>query len=301
MSAAAAGPGRAPGADLAEVLGSFVLTDLGDDVYRGRQCRQTASRTFGGLLMAQTVMAGGHTVDGKRRLHSITGHFLRGGKTDADIDYHVTRLRDGKSLANRRVEVIQGGEVLCSMLLSYQDDRPGLEHEPAMPDVPAPDGLPSLDDVLAGFDDTLGWFVEALRPVHMRYANDPAWLQKDTGEQLMHNRVWMRPDGPLPGDGHLHEALLAYVSDTTLLDSILTTHGLSWGLDRVLAATINHTVWFHRRPVFDDWLLYATESPVAGGGRGLARGQFFAADGTLTASTTQECVVRHFAPAAASR
>lgn len=298
--------------DLDVLLGHLDLAQLGADDYRGTQPKQTASRTFGGLLMAQAVIAGGRTVDavadaksaarGKLipppRLHAINGHFIRGGDVDVDIDYRVTRLRDGASISNRVVEVHQSGELLCSMLLSYTNDKPGLEHQPEQPGLAgmaAPATLPGLQDVLTGFESHLDGFVDALHPIDFRYANDPAWIQKSTGARLTHNRVWMRPDGAVPANPNIHAALLAYTSDTTLLDSILTTHGLSWGLDRVVAATINHSLWLHRPLVFDDWLLYSTEAPVAAGTRGMATGQFIRGDGQLMASVTQECVVRHFA------
>lgn len=295
--------------DLAVLLGCLDLSATGEDAFRGAQPPQTASRTFGGLLMAQAVIAAGRTVDdvaaeksaarGKPvtvpRLHALSGHFIRGGDVNVDIDYRVSRLRDGAAIANRLVEVSQGDELLCSMLLSFTSDRPGLEHQqPELPDVPRPEGLPGLSDVLAGHESDLAWFVDALHPIEFRYANNPAWKQKGAGEQLIHNRVWMRPDGVVPPGSHIHEALLAYTSDTTLLDSVLTTHGLSWGLDRVLAATINHSIWVHRPLSFDDWLLYATESPVAAGTRGMATGKFIDAEGQLVASVAQECVVRHF-------
>ena len=294
--------------DLDVLLADLDLESTGEDEYRGTQTGQTAERTFGGLLMAQAVIAAGRTVDAVAaakseargrpveapRLHAVNGHFIRGGDVDADIDYQVTRLRDGASIANRMVEVSQRGDVLCTFLLSYTHDKPGLEHQPEAPEVPDPESLPSLQDVLAGFDSDLARFVNALHPIQFRYANDPAWIQRSTGESLAHNRVWMRPDGPVHADPNVHAALLAYTSDTTLLDSILTTHGLSWGLDRVVAATINHSLWLHRPLAFDDWLLYATESPVAAGTRGMATGRFIRADGQLMASVTQECVVRHF-------
>lgn len=298
--------------DLDILLGVLDLEATGEDAFRGAQTPQTRGRTFGGLILAQAVVAGGRTVDavaaaksaerGKPveppRLHAVSGHFIRGGDIDADIDYRVTRLRDGAAISNRLVEASQSGEVLCSLLLSYTNDKPGLEHQPdlgAVAAMPAPETLPKLRDVLAGYEEHLDWFVDALHPVEFRYANDPAWLQKASGDRLTHNQVWMRPDGAVPADPTIHAALLAYTSDTTLLDSILTTHGLSWGLDRVVVATINHSIWLHQPLDFTDWLLYSTRSPVAAGTRGLATGQFIRPDGHLVASVTQECVVRHFA------
>ena len=118
-------------------------------------------------------------------------------------------------------------------------------------------------------------FAEALRPIEWRYTNDPAWVMRDKGGQLTHNRVWMTAAGQMPDDPVLHAAALVYSSDTTVLDSIITTHGLSWGFDRIFAVTMNHSVWFHRPIRFDDWVLYSTSSPVAADSRGLGTGHFF--------------------------
>ena len=124
-------------------------------------------------------------------------------------------------------------------------------------------------------------FVEALRPIEWRYTNDPAWVMRDKGERLDHNRVWLKADGPMPDDPVLHAAALVYSSDTTVLDSIITTHGLSWGYDRIFAVTINHSVWFHRPMRFDEWVLYSTTSPVAADSRGLGTGHFFDQSGQM--------------------
>ena len=124
-------------------------------------------------------------------------------------------------------------------------------------------------------------FANALRPIEWRYTNDPAWIMRDKGERLTHNRVWMKAQGVMPDDPVLHGAALVYSSDTTVLDSIITTHGLSWGHDRIFAVTANHSVWFHRPFRFDDWVLYSTTSPVAAESRGLGTGHFFDRSGRL--------------------
>jgi acyl-CoA thioesterase-2 len=106
--------------------------------------------------------------------------------------------------------------------------------------------------------------------------------------------VWVKADGVIPDDPVLHTAALVYSSDTTVLDSIITTHGLSWGYDRIFAATVNHSVWFHRQVSFNDWVLYATSSPVAADSRGLGTGHFFDSAGQLLATVVQEGVVKYF-------
>ncbi|MFD6273321.1 acyl-CoA thioesterase [Nocardia asteroides] len=279
--------------DLRVLLDLLDLESIGDDVFVGNHPEKVWSRTFGGQLVSQAIVAAGRTA-GERPLHAINAHFVRGGDVKKPIEYHVQRHRDGRALANRTVTASQDGQELFVMLAAFQDWGKGLEHAHEGPQVPDPESLPRIEESFAGFEDKLEMFINAPHPIDMRYTNDPAWILKGTGEKLNHNRVWMRTDGTLPDDPLLHVAALGYSSDTTVLDSIITTHGLSWGLDRILAATVNHSIWFHRPFRFDDWTLYATESPVAAGSRGLATGRFYSRSGELLATTVQEGVIRHF-------
>ncbi len=280
--------------DLRELLRLLDLEENGPDIFIGQHPEKVWSRTFGGQLVSQAIIAAGRTVGPERPIHAVNAHFVRGGDPKQPIEYHVDRHRDGRSIANRTVTAYQDGQELFVMLAAFQDWGKGLEHGAPLPDVPGPDDLPRVEDSFAGMEDKLQMFVNAPHPIEMRYTNDPAWILKGKGESLGHNRVWMRTDGALPDDPLIHVAALAYSSDTTVLDSIITTHGLSWGWDRIIAATVNHSIWFHRPFRFDDWSLYATESPVAAGSRGLARGHFYAQNGDLLATTVQEGVIRHF-------
>lgn len=279
--------------DLEVLLDLLDLEQTDDDVFVGRHPEKVWSRTFGGQLVAQAIMAAGRTV-GDRPIHAVNAHFVRGGDVKQPIEYRVDRHRDGRAFANRTVTASQDGQELFVMLAAFQDWGKGLEHAHDRPEVPDPETLPRVEESFQGFEDKLEMFVKAPRPIDMRYTNDPAWILKGTGERLNHNRVWMRADGALPDDPLVHVAALGYSSDTTVLDSIITTHGLSWGLDRIVAATVNHSIWFHRPFRFDEWALYCTESPVAAGSRGLATGRFYSRGGDLLATTVQEGLIRHF-------
>lgn len=296
MTDAGAGTQLDRSTDLDVLLDLLDLEEVGEDEFLGRHPAQAqlGSRTFGGQLIAQSIIAAGRTVGPGRPLHALNTHFIRGGDVKEPIVYRVQRHRDGRAFANRQVTAYQDGKELCVMLAAFQDSGRGLEHAVEVPEVPYPESLPPLGEHLVGFEDRLEMFVKALKPVDMRYANDPAWIMKGTGDKLNHNRVWMKADGALPDDPLLHVAVMGYASDTTVLDSIITTHGLSWGLDRIVAATVNHSMWFHRPFRFDDWALYATESPVAAGSRGMATGRFFAREGELVATVVQEGLIRHF-------
>lgn len=281
-------------ADLTDLLAILDLSSIGDDVFAGAHPRKNPVRTFGGQLMAQAFVAATRTLDHQLPPSALSVHFIAGGDPAADIEFHVTRLRDERRFANRRVDAMQDGKLLATALVSYLSGGHGLEHNTAMPQAPDPATLPTIDELLVGYEEVVPHFVTALRPIQWRYTNDPAWVMRDKGGQLAHNRVWLTADGPMPADPTMHTAAMIYSSDTTVLDSIITTHGLSWGWDRIFAVTVNHSVWFHRQVDFTDWVLYATESPVAAESRGLGTGHFFTRDGQVVATVVQEGIVKHF-------
>ncbi|WP_448416262.1 acyl-CoA thioesterase domain-containing protein [Mycolicibacterium sp. XJ1819] len=286
--------------DLEELLGILDLRKTGDDLYLGSHPSKNPVRTFGGQMMAQAFMAASRSLEHDLPPSALSAHFIAGGDPEKDLEFHVVRLRDERRFANRRVDVMQNGELLTTAMVSYLSGGRSLEHEIAPPELPGPLTVPPVDDLLRGYEDVVPHFVNALRPIDWRYTNDPTWVMRDKGDTLTYNRVWMKAQGPMPDDRAVHAAALVYSSDTTVLDSIITTHGLSWGFDRIFAVTTNHSVWFHRPVQFDDWVLYSTTSPVAADSRGLGTGHFFDQSGHLVATVVQEGIVKYF-PAAKSR
>lgn len=280
--------------DCEELLATLDLNPVGDDLFTGSHPSRNPIRTFGGQMMAQAFVAASRTVPAGLPPSALSMHFIAGGDPEHDLEFHVVRLRDERRFANRRVDVVQDGALLGSALVSHLAGGRGLEHNIAAPEVEPPHLLPKIGDLLAGYEETVPHFVNALRPIEWRYTNDPAWVMRDKGEKLAHNRVWMKSEGALPDDPVIHAAALVYSSDTTVLDSIITTHGLSWGFDRIFAVTMNHSVWFHRPVHFDDWVLYSTSSPVAADSRGLGTGHFFDTAGDVVATVVQEGIVKHF-------
>ena len=280
--------------DFDELMAVLDLHQKGDDVFVGTHPSKNPPRTFGGLMMSQSFVAAARTRTRDLPPNSLSAHFINGGDTDKDIEFHVVRLRDERRFANRRVEVMQGGTLLATVMISYLAGGRGLEHNVEPPDVADPEALPSVKEQLRGYEETVPHFVNALQPIEWRYTNDPSWVMREKGDQLDFNRVWVRADGTLPDDPVLHTATMVYCSDTTVLDSIITTHGLSWGFDRIFAATVNHSVWFHRQVDFNDWVLYSTSSPVAADSRGLGSGYFFDRSRRPVATVVQEGLVKYF-------
>lgn len=280
--------------DFEELLAVLDLNRIDDDLFLGSHPSKNPIRTFGGQMVAQAFVAGGRTLTHNQAPSALNAHFIAGGDPEKDLEFHIVRLRDEKRFANRRIDVMQDGQLLTTVMISYMNGGRGLEHNIAAPRVPAPESLPKIDELLIGYEETVPLFVNALRPIEWRYTNDPAWVMRDKGERLDHNRVWLKTEGPMPDDPVLHGAALVYSSDTTVLDSIITTHGLSWGFDRIFAVTMNHSVWFHRPIRFDEWVLYSTTSPVAAESRGLGTGHFFDASGQVLATVVQEGIVKYF-------
>ena len=289
-------PARSPesGADLKELLAILDLRPAGDDGFVGSHPSRNPPRTFGGQLMAQCFVASSRTLTRDLPPNALSVHFVNGGDTGRDIEYRVVRLRDERRFANRRVDAIQDGTLLATAMISYLSGGRGLEHGIAPPPVAEPHTVAPIRELLVGYEDTVPLFVEALQPIEWRYTNDPSWVMRDKGERLEYNRVWVKADGDMPDDPVLHTAAMIYSSDTTVLDSIITTHGLSWGFDRIFAASANHPLWFHRQVDFGDWVLYATSSPVAADSRGLGTGHFFDHAGRLIATVAQEGIVKYF-------
>jgi acyl-CoA thioesterase-2 len=280
--------------DFDELLAVLELSPGDDDVYVGRHPRKNPMRTFGGQLMAQSFVAASRSLDHDLPPSALSIHFIAGGDPSIDIEFHVVKLRDERRFANRRVDAMQNGKLLATALVSFLAGGHGLEHNFEMPKVPEPHTLPTIDELLVGYEEVVPAFVSALRPIEWRYTNDPAWVMRDKGGRLERNRVWLKAAGEMPADPVLHTAAMIYSSDTTVLDTIITTHGLSWGWDRIFAVTVNHSVWFHRQVDFADWVLYSTASPVAAESRGLGMGHFFNRSGQVIATVVQEGIVKHF-------
>ncbi|MGH3966654.1 MAG: acyl-CoA thioesterase II [Mycobacterium sp.] len=273
------------------------VLDLGrvaDDIFIGTHPSKNPIRTFGGQLMAQSFVAASRTLTQDLPPNALSVHFINGGDPAKDIEFRVVRLRDERRFANRRVDAMQGDTLLATAMVSHLSGGRGLEHNVEPPDVAEPETLPKVGQLLRGYEKTVPHFVNALWPIEWRYTNDPAWVMRDKGGRLAYNRVWIKADGVMPDDPVLHTATLVYSSDTTVLDSIITTHGLSWGFDRIFAATVNHTVWFHRAVNLDEWVLYSTSSPVAADSRGLGTGHVFDRAGRVVATVAQEGVVKYF-------
>jgi acyl-CoA thioesterase-2 len=234
------------------------------------------------------------TVDASRPPHSMHAYFLLPGDPKVPIIYDVDRIRDGKSFTTRRVSARQHGHPIFSMLVSFHTDEPGLDHQMPMPKVPPPEELPNESEMrknmLPTMPDPVRRYYERERPIELRPVEYDRYGGKKYPDGRFH--IWIRTTGRLPDELAIHQCVLAYASDMTLLDAALAPHGRTLFEKEFMAASLDHALWLHRPFRADDWLLYAQDSPNLHGSRGFARGLIFTRDGKLVASVAQEGLVR---------
>jgi acyl-CoA thioesterase II len=268
---------------LARLVRGLDLEAIGGDSFRART-GASAERLFGGLLLAQAVIAAGRTVEG-RHLHSLHASFLRPGRSRVPLELAVERLRDGRSFSARRITGRQGHDVTIVATASFTLPADGVSHQDRMPDAPSPEGLPDWEDLRARM---LGAERRQDVAVELRVCDaDPEVGAKGLPA---YRRVWVRPKGRLADDPLLHAAMFVFATDRTLLRVAARPHGPIWSLRH--AASLDHAVWLHHVTRFDDWVLYVCESPVASHGRALAYGAMYGRDGRRLVSVAQEGLLR---------
>ena len=245
---------------------------------------------FGGQVAGQALVAAGRTVPADRPVHSLHAYFIRPGDTAVPLIYTVERLHDGRSFTTRRVTAIQHGNAIFTLSASFHAREPGFEHADTMPDVPDPDEVESEAERLSRLRLPPDEFARD-NPIDLRHVGPlPIEAERDRSLVTSRNVVWLKADGELPDDPLLHVCLMTYASDMTLLDTVLLADGVSWG--HVSGASLDHAMWFHRPFRVDRWLLFVQDSPIASGGRGLARGEVYTRDGELVVSVVQEGLLR---------
>jgi acyl-CoA thioesterase-2 len=276
------------------LLGRLDLEALDTDLFRGWSPQDGRPRIFGGLVAAQSLIAACRTVQG-RAAHSLHGYFLREGDTSVPVIYHVDRIRDGRSFATRRVVAKQHGKAIFNTAISFQAEEEGLEHQAPMPDAPPPESVPTNEERLRAYAErsdhpAFEFLLQLDRPIERREIDHVDLLEPEVrgGAQ----RTWFRAAGELGDDPILHQAVLAYASDYGLLGTSFNQHGHSFLTQKLIIASLDHAIWFHRPFRADRWMLYVTESPGAAGGRGLNFGHVYSEAGALIASVAQEGLMR---------
>jgi acyl-CoA thioesterase-2 len=286
---------------MSDLVSLLDLEAIEVNIFRGRSVPTGERGVYGGQVIGQALAAAERTVEG-RAPHSLHGYFLLPGDGGAPILYQVERIRDGRSFSTRRVQAVQHGRIIFSMIASFQIAEAGFDHAAAMPEVPPPEALTPAPELRRR------WLAETKEPVEPRVREwltrrRPIEFRPVAVEDPLHpeprapgQAFWFRAGERLGDDPRVHRCLLAYATDHALITTALRPHGRSWVLHDTLVASIDHALWFHRAARFDEWLLYVMESPSAQAARGLARGQIFDRAGRLVASVAQEGLLRDLRP-----
>ena len=270
------------------------LEKLEENLFRGQSPAYGWQRGYGDQVLGQALMAAARTVEDDRVAHSLHAYFLIGGDPGHAIIYDVERIRDGGSFTTRRVKAIQHGRPIFAMSASFHRHEESFEHHAQMPDVPAPEELPSerelREKLLKVLPENMRSYWQHERPIEMRPTDISRYLDRQKREPTQ--SIWLRANGALPDDPRLHQGVIAYASDFTLLDTALIAHGKLLFDTDIQLASLDNAMWLHRAARADEWMLYVQDSPSASGGRGFCRGSLYSRDGRLIASTTLEGLTR---------
>ncbi|MXP13680.1 acyl-CoA thioesterase II [Altererythrobacter confluentis] len=288
----------APERLVADLVSLLTVQEDGADHYIGQPQTGGVGRVFGGQVIAQALQSAQLAAPDGMVAHSLHAYFLRGGREGPAIDYTIARDFDGRSFANRRVVAAQEGTPILNLTASFQMAEDGLAHQDCvMPDVAQPEDLTpdmvlrqKFADAMPDMPAPQRALMLRPRPIETRTVDRLHWMNSEPRAPLAHS--WFRTAAPLPDDANMHRAIIAYASDYTLLGTSALPHGLSWMRGELIGASLDHTIWFHAPARADDWLLYVTDSPWSGGGRGFNRGSIYSRDGTLVASVAQEGMMR---------
>ena len=280
---------------LEELLELLDLEQIETNIFRGMSPSDGWQRVYGGQVIGQALVAASRTVeDEARSAHSLHGYFLRPGDTTVPILYSVDRIRDGRSFTTRRVVALQRGEAIFSMSVSFQVLERGLEHQNQIPDVPPPeaciDPQASRRERSASTTQNILDQANQPQPIELKFVEPFNEFNPNPAPPIQH--VWVKTSGKMPKNLRLNQCLLAYASDLTLLDTSYRPHGIGWRNDKFQVASLDHSMWFHKPFLTDEWMLYQQDSPFAGGARGFSRGTIFNTKGDLIASVAQEGLIR---------
>ncbi|MET0294013.1 MAG: acyl-CoA thioesterase II [Phenylobacterium sp.] len=280
-------------ASVERLVETFALERIEVNLFRGFTHDPQRDRIFGGQVISQALLAAHQTVEG-RVCHSLHCYFIRPGDPSIPILFEVDRARDGGSFTTRRVVAIQHGQQIFNLAASYQADEQGLEHQAPMPEAEAPESMPdeheTIRKMMEAASTPLPVHAIGPHPVEIRSRDSISW--RGTMGREPKYAMWFRAREPIGDQPHMHQVVMAYASDMSLLGTALRPHAIGFPAPNLQMASLDHAMWFHRPSNFNDWHLYVHDSPSASGGRGFVRGSIYTQDGTLVASVAQEGLIR---------
>ncbi len=278
-----------------ELIDLLTLDQLDDHIFLGQNFQAPWGRVFGGQVLAQSLHAAYRTVPEDRIAHSMHGYFILGGNLDTPITYEVDTIRNGGSFTTRRVVARQNGKAIFNMAASFQSKQVGVDHQINMPNIVSPNNLStSLEQIekLKELDPKVYQRLKMVLPDMFSFKTVDKITAKLSKDGPPFNNTWVRTSEKVNAALPMKQQLLAYMSDYHLLTTATLPHREQLNKTNTFYASLDHAIWFHRDIDFDDWLLYAMDSPSASNSRGFSRGSIFNMDGTLIASVAQEGLMR---------
>jgi acyl-CoA thioesterase-2 len=282
--------------DTQTLVETLQLERLEVNLFRGTTPdEESRERIYGGQVIAQSLLAAYETVEA-RICHSLHCYFIRPGDPNVPIIFEVDRSRDGGSFTTRRVVAIQHGQQIFNLAASFQVEEQGFEHQS---EAPATEAWDAVEDDQARRrrllppqpSEALTW-MDRTHPIEMRTVGGRLDTVKAMAREPM-QQLWFRAKDAIGADPHLHQVILAYASDMSLLGTALRPHALDFGREGLQVASLDHAMWFHRPTDFNEWHLYHQVSPSASGGRGFNLGYVYrGSDGALVATCAQEGLMR---------
>ncbi|TCM70861.1 acyl-CoA thioesterase-2 [Acinetobacter calcoaceticus] len=278
-----------------ELVELLSLEKLEEHIFRGQSRNLVGKRVFGGQVLGQALRAASYTAD--RPVNSLHAYFLFGGDINAPIIYEVEKLRDGKSFLSRQVRAIQHGRIIFTAMVSFANEEEGLNYQIDEPDYPHPDELIAEQRLKENLVDFIPENIRAafmrprqieIRPVTV---SNPFQPQPESPSHAHYLRTHQPLAADVADDIALHQAIVAFYSDYTLMTSALRPHGLNYLSPSVQCASIDHAIYFHRPVRADEWMLYDMDTTTSVSSRGLNFGRMWQ-NGQLVCSTTQEGLMR---------
>lgn len=248
----------------------LTLEAVSPDAFIAPSAHTGWGRIYGGQAIAQALRAAALTVSPGQVPHSMHAYYVRQGDEAAPVLHEVQRIRDGRSFSTRQVVASQSGGAILNAIASFHSPEESEEREATFlpADSPRPDDLTD--------DDTPLFFQTRAR-------------RDDHG---MATLAWMRTDEIFGDDPVLNACALAYLSDEHLLGAALTGHSLIGDFEKLMTASLDHALWFHRPVRVDDWLCFQLDGQGMSDARGLSIARIFTADGTHVATAAQEALGR---------
>lgn len=294
---ASAAPDARAAVTLDELLELLDLTCVDDPAGRvshwvGKPQRHPVDRMFGGLLLAQALVAAGRGVGAEQRIVSLQADFVGGVPTDRPLHWEVTAISDAPSLATRRSRLLDdAGEELFGAVTRWATVRADLpSYSAARPwSAPDPETLPDLADRF-GADERIPPWWRLPRPVHFRHAVAPPYVA--AVERNDRQTTFLRATGPLPEDPVLRAAMVAYVTDMSVLEPAFLALGSARHVPGARILSLTHALTFHAASDLTDWHQFDCRVESIAHGRAHGVGDVFDSAGQHVATASQVGLVK---------